>query len=94
MDLAELDRFMSTINMIRGCKTPDCEGKLIPVEVKSTGLGGALCITYMYICDDLLLLGVYSLYLLQNIAGIQAVSMHLFMYTIRLMFPIVHKRNV
>ena len=42
MDTAELDRFITVINEIRGCKTPNCKGKLIPVEVKSTGLGGAL----------------------------------------------------
>ena len=49
MDTAELDKFVAVINEIRGCKTPNCKGKLIPVEVKSTGLGGALNITY--VCD-------------------------------------------
>ena len=57
MDTAELDKFVSVINEIRGCKTPNCKGKLIPVEfeVKSTGLGGALNITY--VCDGCQLRG-------------------------------------
>ena len=56
MDTAELDRFITVINEIRGCKTPNYKGKLIPVEVKSTGLGGALDIMYV-ICDGCQLRG-------------------------------------
>ena len=46
MDLSQLDQFVDTINKIRGCKTPRCDGALIPVNVKSSGLGGAICISY------------------------------------------------
>ena len=45
MDLSQLDRFMTTVNRVRGCNTPSCKA----VQVLSTGLGGALSITY--ICD-------------------------------------------
>ena len=55
MDTAELDKFVTVINEIRGCKTPNCKGKLIPVEVKSKGLGGALDIKY--VCDGCQLRG-------------------------------------
>ena len=55
MDTAELDKFVTVINEIRGCKTPNCKGKLIPVEVKSIGLGGALDIKY--VCDGCQLRG-------------------------------------
>ena len=46
MDLSQLDQFVDTINKLRGCKTPRCDGALIPVNVKSSGLGGAICISY------------------------------------------------
>ena len=36
MDLSQLDRFMTTVNRIRGCNTPDCKGELIPVQVLNT----------------------------------------------------------
>ena len=49
MDLAEHEKFMSVVNSVRGCKTPNCTGKFIPVELKSVGLGGSLSITY--VCD-------------------------------------------
>ena len=45
----------ATVNEIWGCKTPNCKGKLIPVEVKSLGLGGALDIKY--VCDGCQLRG-------------------------------------
>ena len=40
---------MTAVSKVRGCKTPGCEGSLVPVQVKSTGLGGALCISF--VCD-------------------------------------------
>lgn len=46
MNLFQLDRFMEQVNSIRSCITPGCNGKLIPVHVRSTGLGGALSISY------------------------------------------------
>ena len=46
MDLSQLDQFVDTINKLRGCKTPRCDGALIPVNVNSSGLGGAICISY------------------------------------------------
>ena len=47
MTLPQLERFVESINAIRGCKTPNCEGVLVPVAVKSSGLGGALSITFV-----------------------------------------------
>ena len=49
MDLFELGRFMKTVNRIRGCITPGCTGELTPAHVRSSGLGGALSISY--VCD-------------------------------------------
>ena len=46
MDLSRLDQFVDTINIIRGCKTPRCDGALIPVNLNSSGLGGGLCVSY------------------------------------------------
>ena len=46
MNLSQLDKFMEQVNSIRSCITPGCNGKLIPVHVRSTGLGGALSISY------------------------------------------------
>ena len=46
MTLPQLERFVQSINTIRGCKTPNCAGALVPVAVKSRGLGGALSITF------------------------------------------------
>lgn len=46
MDLSKLDEFIDAINKIRGCNTPQCDGALIPVNVKSSGLGGAISICY------------------------------------------------
>ena len=31
---------------IRGCKTPGCDGNLVPVAVKSTGMGGGLSVCF------------------------------------------------
>ena len=42
MDLSQLDKFVKLIN-----KTPNSNGELVPVRVKSTGLGGAVSISYM-----------------------------------------------
>ena len=47
VDLAEHEKLMSVVNSVRGCKTPNCTGKLIPVELKSAGQGGSLNITYV-----------------------------------------------
>ena len=46
MNLSQLDKFMEQVNSIRSCITPGCTGILIPVHVKSTGLGGALSVSY------------------------------------------------
>ena len=46
MDLSQLDQFVDTINKIRGCTTPQCDGALIPVNVNNSGLGGAICVSY------------------------------------------------
>ena len=49
MERADIERLMTAVSKVRGCKTPGCEGSLVPVQVKSTGLGGALCISF--VCD-------------------------------------------
>ena len=46
MDLSQLDQIVDTINKIQGCKTPRCDGALISVNVNSSGMGGAICISY------------------------------------------------
>ena len=40
MDLSQLDKFVKSIDKTRGCKTSNCKGNLVPVRIKSTGLGG------------------------------------------------------
>ena len=115
MDLAEHEKFMSVVNSVRGCKTPNCTGKLFPVELKSVGLGGSLSITYG--CDGCQLQSAtfttssaseislcvqvtfiisgctHATYYktLKHALGIEAVSMPLFMRTIKLMFLIVQE---
>ena len=46
MEVSQLEKFVESINKIRGCKTPQCEGDLIPVKVTSSGLGGSISISY------------------------------------------------
>ena len=46
MNLSQLDKFMEQVNSIRSCITPQCSGILIPVHVRSTGLGGAISVSY------------------------------------------------
>ena len=47
VDLSSLDDFIQQINSIRRCITPGCNGRLVPIEVKSIGLGGAISIKYI-----------------------------------------------
>ena len=42
----QLEKFVQSVNTIRGCKTPNCAGALVPVAVKCRGLGGALSVTF------------------------------------------------
>ena len=42
--LSQIGVFVDSINKIRGCKTKGCDGNLVPVAVKSTGLGGGLSV--------------------------------------------------
>ena len=49
MERADIERLMTAVSKRRGCKTTGCEGSLVPVQVKSTGLGGALCVSF--VCD-------------------------------------------
>ena len=46
MEVYQLEKFMESINKIRRCITPPCVGELIPVKVKSSGLGGAISLLY------------------------------------------------
>ena len=44
--LSQIGVFVDSINKIRGCKTPGCVGNLVPVAVKSTGMGGGLSVWF------------------------------------------------
>ena len=44
--LSQISVFVESINNIRGCKTPGCDGNLVPVAVKSTGMGGGLSVCF------------------------------------------------
>ena len=44
--LSQIGVFVDSINKIRGCKTPGCDGNLVPVAVKSTGMGGGLSVWF------------------------------------------------
>ena len=44
--LSQIGVFVDSINKIRGCKTQGCDGNLVPVAVKSTGLGGGLSVCF------------------------------------------------
>ena len=44
VQLSQLDKFVESINGIRGCKTPGCDGNLVPISVKSVGLGGGISV--------------------------------------------------
>ena len=46
VQLSQLEMFIDSINRIRGCKTSNYDGNLVPISVKSVGLGGGLCIRY------------------------------------------------
>ena len=46
-ELSQLQKFIETLNRIRGCKTPGCKGDLVPVWVTTRGLGGGLIINYL-----------------------------------------------
>ena len=46
MELSKLEKFVDSINNIRGCKTSKCEGNLVPICVKSVGLGGSIHIRF------------------------------------------------
>ena len=46
VDITSLQSFINQINEIRRCTTPGCGGKIVPTEVKSIGLGGAISVFY------------------------------------------------
>ena len=46
MELSQLEKFVDSINRIRGCKTSKCDGNLVPICVKSVGLGGGISICF------------------------------------------------
>ena len=53
--LPPVGRFLEMVNNIRGCKTPGCTGKLVPISVDSQGLGGSFSI--IRYCDGCSLKG-------------------------------------
>ena len=44
--LSQIGVFVDSINKIRGCKTQGCDGNLVSVAVKSTGMGGSLSVCF------------------------------------------------
>lgn len=46
IELSQLEKFVDSLNKIRGCKTSNCEGNLVPMYVKSVGLGGGIHIRF------------------------------------------------
>ena len=39
VQLSQFELFVESINGIKDCKTPGCDGKLVQISVKSVGLG-------------------------------------------------------
>ena len=58
--LSQIGVFVDSINKIRGCKTPGCDGNLVPVAVKSIGLGGGLSVCFG--CRELALFETFTKY--------------------------------
>ena len=46
MKLSQVGVLVQAINKIRSCKTPACDGTLVPVVVRSTGLGRGLSVCF------------------------------------------------
>ena len=49
IELPQLERFLEAMNRIRRCTTPGCKGNVVPLAVKSRGLGGGLSVSC--VCD-------------------------------------------
>ena len=47
VSLKQLNVFVETINSVRCCVTPGCNGILVPVSLQSKGLGGTVNISYV-----------------------------------------------
>ena len=86
MDLAEHEKFMPVVNSVRGCKTPNCTGKLFPVELKSVGLGGSLSITYG--CDGCQLQS--ATFTTSSVSQLIDASEISLCVQVALLFPVVH----
>lgn len=52
LDLSQVEQFINQVNQARTCKTAGCKGKLVPQDVMTCAMGGAVTITYM--CDGCL----------------------------------------
>lgn len=46
VDLSSFDQFIQQMNRIRRCVTPGCNGRLVPIDITSIGLGGAISVKY------------------------------------------------
>ena len=46
MEVSQLEKFVESINKVRRFVTPHCVGELIPVKFNSSGLGGAISLSY------------------------------------------------
>ena len=47
VSLKQLNVFVKTINSVRCCVMPGCKGILVPVSLRSKGLGGTVDISYV-----------------------------------------------
>ena len=52
VDLKPNEKFVDQLNDTRVCKTAGCQGRLIPRDVLTRGMGGTT--TLVYVCDDCL----------------------------------------
>ena len=52
MDLKQIEKFVDQLNDTRVCKTAGCQGRLVPRDVLTRGMGGTT--TLVYVCDDCL----------------------------------------
>ena len=69
VDIKSLQNFINQINDIRSCTTPGCDGNIVPTEVKSIGLGGAISI--FYACNGCVIKNLQNLNHHLNFLGLE-----------------------
>ena len=45
IELPQLEKFIEAMNTIRRCTTLGCKGNVVPIAVKSRGLGGGISVS-------------------------------------------------